>query len=69
LAGGWHLALRRFAISTHSSNGTAQAFSVSLTAYPVSLLVLDARRVAFDPDTERYAQVQSFLVGQAELSS
>lgn len=63
--GDWH----RFAISAHRTDGTAKAIAVGLAADPVSLLVLNARGVALDPNPELYAQVQSFLVGQAELSS
>ena len=59
----------RLAVGADRPDGTAKAVAVRLTADPVCLLVLDTRGVALDPDAKLYAEVQSFLVGQAEFSS
>jgi hypothetical protein len=50
-------------------NGPAQPFLIRPTTDAVGLLLLDARRVALDPDPELKAQVQGFFVGEAELAS
>jgi hypothetical protein len=39
------------------------------TANAISLLLLDARGVALDADPELDAQIERFLVGEAELAS
>ena len=59
----------RLAVGADRPDGTAETITVRLAADSVCLLVLDTRGVALDPDTKLYAEVQSFLVGQAELSS
>jgi hypothetical protein len=40
-----------------------EPFPIRLSADPVGLLVLDARRVALDPYAECHAEVKRFLVG------
>lgn len=69
MASSLRVALRWLTVCSHRPHGAAQALAVCFAADSISLLILDARGVALDPDTKRYAQVQSFLVGQAELSS
>jgi hypothetical protein len=44
-----------------------QPLALSLAAGAVGLRLLDARRMALYADTERDAQIECFLVGQAEL--
>ena len=66
---GRHDARDRLAVGTDRPDGTAKAITVRLATDPVCLLVLDTRGVALDPDAKLYAEVQSFLIGQAELSS
>ena len=57
------------AVGAYRPDGTAEAITIRLAADPVCLLVLDTRGMALDPDAKLYAKVQSFLLGQAELSS
>jgi hypothetical protein len=45
-----------------------QALPLGLAPDAVSLGVLDARRVALDPDPERATQIERLLVGEPELS-
>ncbi len=47
---------------------TTEAFTVGLAPHPVGLGVLDRGGMALDPDAERHAQVERFLVRQAELA-
>jgi hypothetical protein len=47
---------------------TPQAVAVGLATDAVSLRVLDRRRVALDPDAQREAQVERFLVRETELA-
>jgi hypothetical protein len=49
-------------------NLAPEPLPIRLAANPVGLLVLDARRMTLDPNTEGYAKVKRFLVGQAELA-
>jgi hypothetical protein len=46
----------------------AQSLAVGLATHPVGLGVLDGGGMALDPDAERHAQVERFLVRQAELA-
>jgi hypothetical protein len=45
----------------------SQPLALGLTAGAVGLRLLDARRMTLYADTERDAQIECFLVGQAEL--
>ncbi len=48
---------------------TTQALLIGLTADAVGLLLLDTRGVALDSDPKLDTEVQSFFIGEAELSS
>jgi hypothetical protein len=45
-----------------------QPLALSLAADAVGLGVLDARRVALDPNPERAAQIERLLVGEPEFT-
>jgi hypothetical protein len=45
-----------------------EALALGLAAHAIGLRVLDARRVALDPDTERAAEIERLLVGEPELA-
>jgi hypothetical protein len=47
---------------------TLQALALSLAANAVGLGLLDAGGVALDSDTHRQAQLEAFLVAEAELA-
>jgi hypothetical protein len=49
-------------------NVALQALALCLATDAVGLCVLDARRVALDPDPERAAQIERLLVGEPELA-